>query len=157
MAAVRQRLTEEKADWVIYVTDMGQSQHFKAVFKAARMAGWLPAEGSTDGPKVDHVGFGLVLGEDGKRLRTRNATDVRPHTLHSNKLRSFLNCCLSAGSGYQKNIPNWPKNLSPFNGTECFCGVQNVRLVELLDEARDTCATTIRARREESGEAVDEV
>ena len=78
MAAVRQRLTEEKADWIIYVTDVGQSQHFKAVFKAARMAGWLPAEGDEgDGPKVDHVGFGLVLGEDGKRLRTRNATDVR--------------------------------------------------------------------------------
>lgn len=77
MAAVRQRLTEEKADWVIYVTDIGQSQHFKAVFKAARMAGWLPEPGSTEGPKVDHVGFGLVLGEDGKRLRTRNATDVR--------------------------------------------------------------------------------
>jgi arginyl-tRNA synthetase len=77
MAAIRQRITEEKADWIIYVTDVGQSQHFKGVFKAARMAGWLPEEGSTEGPKVDHVGFGLVLGEDGKRLRTRNATDVR--------------------------------------------------------------------------------
>ena len=83
MAAVKQRLTEEKADWIIYVTDVGQSQHLKAVFKAARMAGWLPAEGAVgDGPKVDHVGFGLVLGEDGKRLRTRNATDVRLLTMH---------------------------------------------------------------------------
>lgn len=35
--------------------------------------------------------------------------------------------------------------------------MQNVRLVELLDEARDTCAATIRTRREESGEAVNEV
>ena len=35
--------------------------------------------------------------------------------------------------------------------------VQNVRLVELLDEARDTCAATIRARREETGDPIDEV
>jgi hypothetical protein len=35
--------------------------------------------------------------------------------------------------------------------------VQNVRLVELLDEARDHCAATIRSRREESGEPIDEV
>lgn len=35
--------------------------------------------------------------------------------------------------------------------------MQNVRLVELLDEARDTCAATIRARREDAKEPVDEV
>jgi arginyl-tRNA synthetase len=82
MAAIKQRITEEKADWVIYVTDVGQSQHFKAVFKAAQMAGWLPPDGAPHDvrPRVDHVGFGLVLGEDGKRLRTRNATDVRACT-----------------------------------------------------------------------------
>lgn len=28
-------------------------------------------------PKVSHVGFGLVLGEDGKRFRTRNTEVVR--------------------------------------------------------------------------------
>lgn len=76
MAAIRQRLTEEKADWIIYVTDVGQAQHFTAIFKAARMAGWLP-EDPAQPPRVDHVGFGLVLGEDGKRLRTRSATNVR--------------------------------------------------------------------------------
>jgi arginyl-tRNA synthetase len=33
MAALWYRLNEEKADWVIYVTDVGQSNHFKNVFK----------------------------------------------------------------------------------------------------------------------------
>jgi hypothetical protein len=47
--------------------DMGQSGHFDLVFGAAKKAGWL-VEGS-GGPRVSHVGFGLVLGEDGKRFR----------------------------------------------------------------------------------------
>lgn len=29
MAAIRQRLQEEQADWIIYVTDAGQQQHFQ--------------------------------------------------------------------------------------------------------------------------------
>jgi tRNA synthetases class I (R) len=40
------------------------------VFAAARKAGILPADAAAL-PRVSHVGFGLVLGEDGKRFRTR--------------------------------------------------------------------------------------
>ncbi|KAG6662148.1 hypothetical protein CIPAW_03G223000 [Carya illinoinensis] len=65
----RYRLSEEKAEWIIYLTDIGQQQHFDMVFRAAKRAGWLPAEDNTY-PKVTHVGFGLVLGEDGKHFRT---------------------------------------------------------------------------------------
>lgn len=46
------------------------------MFQAAKRAGWLPADGNLY-PKVSHVGFGLVLGEDGKRFRTRNTEVVR--------------------------------------------------------------------------------
>ncbi|KAJ7969524.1 Arginine-tRNA ligase [Quillaja saponaria] len=70
------RLNEEKAEWIIYVTDVGQQQHFDMVFKAAKRADWLPADNSLY-PKATHVGFGLVLGEDGKRFRTRNTEVVR--------------------------------------------------------------------------------
>jgi arginyl-tRNA synthetase len=83
MAALRHRLREEKADWIIYVTDSGQSQHFKGVFAAATKCGWISSSSSNDAanankyPKVDHVGFGLVLGEDGKRLRTRSGDVVK--------------------------------------------------------------------------------
>ncbi|KAJ9183884.1 hypothetical protein P3X46_007683 [Hevea brasiliensis] len=74
LAALWYRLNEDKAEWIIYVTDVGQQQHFDMVFKAAKRAGWLPA-GDCMFPKASHVGFGLVLGDDGKRFRTR-ATEV---------------------------------------------------------------------------------
>ncbi|XP_059432129.1 arginine--tRNA ligase, cytoplasmic-like isoform X1 [Corylus avellana] len=76
LAALWYRLNEEKAEWIIYVTDVGQQQHFHMVFKAANRAGWLPDDDKSY-PKASHVGFGLVLGEDGKRFRTRD-TEVVP-------------------------------------------------------------------------------
>jgi len=34
------------------------------------MAGWLPDPSEKKFPKTSHVGFGLVLGSDGKQFRT---------------------------------------------------------------------------------------
>ncbi|XP_010545318.1 PREDICTED: arginine--tRNA ligase, chloroplastic/mitochondrial isoform X2 [Tarenaya hassleriana] len=76
LTAIWYRLNEEKAEWIIYVTDVGQQQHFDMVFKAAKKAGWLPDNDKTY-PRTSHVGFGLVLGEDGKRFRTRSTEVVR--------------------------------------------------------------------------------
>ncbi|PKA67094.1 arginyl-tRNA synthetase [Apostasia shenzhenica] len=45
--------------------------------QAARKAGWLPPAESNLYPKTSHVGFGLVLGSDGKRFRTRSSEVVR--------------------------------------------------------------------------------
>lgn len=42
MAALCHRISEEKADRVIYVTDAGQSKtHFEMIFKAAEKAAYL--------------------------------------------------------------------------------------------------------------------
>lgn len=76
LAALWYRLNVEKAEWIIYVTDVGQKQHFDMVFSAAKRAGWLP-ENENVFPKTNHVGFGLVLGSDGKRFRTRSSETVR--------------------------------------------------------------------------------
>jgi arginyl-tRNA synthetase len=72
LAAIRHRCRDLGADRVLYVVDAGQSQHLNMVFAAGRMAGWVP-----EGTEVVHVPFGLVLGEDGKRLRTRTGGTVR--------------------------------------------------------------------------------
>lgn len=77
VAAIWQRLKKECADWLIYVTDSGQSVHFDLVFEAARMAGWL----DSDKHRLDFVGFGVVLGEDGKKFKTRSGEVVKLEAL----------------------------------------------------------------------------
>ena len=72
LAAVRQRVTDEEAARVLYVTDAGQAQHFEQVFAISRKAGFAP-----DGVSLEHVPFGLVLGEDGKKFKTRSGEVVR--------------------------------------------------------------------------------
>lgn len=73
LAALQQRVLEEKGDWLIYVVDSGQALHFQAVFAGGQLAGWYdPSK-----VRVDHVGFGVVLGENKKRLKTRSGESVR--------------------------------------------------------------------------------
>lgn len=72
MAAIRHRLQDEKGEWLIYVTDMGQAPHFEAIFAGAEKAGFIKQLPSGRLPRLDHVGFGVVLGEDGKRIATRS-------------------------------------------------------------------------------------
>lgn len=72
LAAIRYRLVELSMDKVIYVVDNGQELHFKLIFAVARMAGWI-----NEGQEVEHVGFGVVTGEDGKRLKTREGNAVK--------------------------------------------------------------------------------
>lgn len=67
MAAIYQRIHEEKADRIIYVTDAGQAIHFQMIFEAAKKACYL----DPDRVVTNHVPFGLVLGPDGKKFRTR--------------------------------------------------------------------------------------
>ncbi|SCA62765.1 Arginine--tRNA ligase [Chlamydiales bacterium SCGC AG-110-M15] len=68
LAAIKHRVQDEKGNRLIYVTDMGQQQHFKMFFAVAKMAGYY----NTDKVRVDHVPFGLVLGADGKKFKTRS-------------------------------------------------------------------------------------
>lgn len=68
LAAIRHRIFIEKADRIIIVVDQGQSLHFQMVFALAQKAGWMdPAK-----VQAEHVGFGLVLGPDGKKFKTRS-------------------------------------------------------------------------------------
>ncbi|MFM8258801.1 MAG: arginine--tRNA ligase [Vulcanococcus sp.] len=76
LAAIRYRFAAapegDGARRVIYVTDAGQASHFAGVFQVARRAGWIPEHG-----RLEHVPFGLVQGDDGKKLKTRAGDTVR--------------------------------------------------------------------------------
>lgn len=67
-AALLQRVTVEKADRIIYVVDAGQQLHFQMVFAAAAKAGYYDPKKV----QVEHVPFGVVLGTDGKKFKTRS-------------------------------------------------------------------------------------
>ena len=65
-------------DIVFYEFPQGQitllyllATHFHSVFECARSLGWL------DQVRVDHVPFGVVLGEDKKKFKTRSGDTVR--------------------------------------------------------------------------------
>jgi len=72
LAALRYRVSELKADSIVYVTDARQKLHFEMLFAVGRMAGWAP-----ENIELAHVMFGSVLGENGKPLKTRSGENVK--------------------------------------------------------------------------------
>merc|ERR1719359_766926 len=73
LAAIYHRLFMMRADWIIYITDMGQELHFHMIFDAALQAGWHRPPAT----RVDHMGFGVVQGEDKKKFKTRSGETVK--------------------------------------------------------------------------------
>ncbi len=65
MAALKYRIQQLDRDWLIYITDAGQAPHFHMCFDAGRAANWVGDR------RIDHIGFGVVCGDDGKRFKTR--------------------------------------------------------------------------------------
>lgn len=68
LAAMKQRVREEGADRIVVVTDAGQMTHFQMLVETAKKVGYLDSEKTA----FDHVTFGLVLGPDGKKFKTRS-------------------------------------------------------------------------------------
>jgi arginyl-tRNA synthetase len=82
LAAIRYRIERDKAERIIYVTDAGQANHFAQVFQVAKKANWLP-----ENVELVHVPFGLVLGEDGTKLKTRSGETVKLKDLLSEAVK----------------------------------------------------------------------
>jgi arginyl-tRNA synthetase len=72
LAAIRYRTGKLAATRLLYVVGTPQNQHLEMVYEAAREAGWL-----VEPARAEHVGFGSVLGTDGKILRTRAGTSIK--------------------------------------------------------------------------------
>jgi arginyl-tRNA synthetase len=99
LAALRHRIETEKARRIIIVTDAGQSLHFQMLFKAAEKAGYL----DPNQIQTDHVPFGVVLGPDGKKFKTRSGD--------TEKLIDLLTqAILQAKTILQERLPDLPEN-----------------------------------------------
>ncbi|MEU5720844.1 arginine--tRNA ligase [Micromonospora sp. NPDC047738] len=72
LAAIRHRTGSLGATRLLYVVGLPQRRHFELVYAAAAQAGWLvpPA-------RAEHVGFGSILGPDGRMLRSRSGESVK--------------------------------------------------------------------------------
>lgn len=67
LAAVRYRAQTLKADRAIYVVDARQALHFNQIFTLARKARLAPAD-----MQLEHMGFGMVMGKDGRPFKSRD-------------------------------------------------------------------------------------
>ncbi|ORM40758.1 Arginine--tRNA ligase [Babesia sp. Xinjiang] len=79
LACIKYRIQELGSKWIIYVTDIGQSEHFMKIFEAARMAGWTKV--GSEEVRIDHLGFGMVQDASGNKFKTRSGDTVKLITL----------------------------------------------------------------------------
>ena len=73
LATINYRLKTWSPDEIVYVVDDRQSGHFKKLF--ATFARWKSGEAKK--VKLVHVGFGKIMGEDGKPFKTRSGDTVK--------------------------------------------------------------------------------
>ncbi|RBQ03700.1 arginine--tRNA ligase [Micromonospora sp. LHW51205] len=72
LAALRHRTGTLGATRLLYVVGLPQRRHFEMVFAVGAQAGWLAAP-----VRAEHVGFGSILGPDGRMLRSRAGGSVK--------------------------------------------------------------------------------
>lgn len=70
LATVRYRHEHFRAQRVIYVVDSRQQMHFRQLFAASARWGYGDM-------RLEHVGFGTILGPDKKPIKTRDGGDVK--------------------------------------------------------------------------------
>lgn len=67
LAAVRYRQNQLHGDHLMYFVDQRQGLHFQQIFTLARKAGF-----AREDLKMDHYGFGTVMGKDGRPYKSRD-------------------------------------------------------------------------------------
>ncbi|NND75478.1 MAG: arginine--tRNA ligase [Ilumatobacter sp.] len=72
LACVIDRAERLDADLMLYVVGSPQAQHLQMVYDVCKMAGWL-----VEPRQAIHVGFGNVLGDDRKIMRSRAGKSVK--------------------------------------------------------------------------------
>ena len=72
LACVRYRVGRLNADRLLYVVDTRQKLHFEQLFTTSRKAGYLPENVS-----AEFIGFGTMMGKDGKPFKTRSGDTVK--------------------------------------------------------------------------------
>jgi arginyl-tRNA synthetase len=77
LAAIYHRTHNMKCDELIYITDAGQASHFNMIFDVAGRMNWNINPETQAEIRINHIGFGVVCGEDGKKFSTRAGKSVK--------------------------------------------------------------------------------
>lgn len=72
LATLRYRAHQLGVQRILYVVDARQTLHFEQIFTLSRRVGFVPPSIS-----LEHVAFGMVMGEDGKPFKTRSGESVK--------------------------------------------------------------------------------
>jgi len=72
LAAIRYRVQVDQVQRVVYPVGAEQANHFSQIFQVGKRAGWI-----TDAHEFVHTPLGNVLGEDGKKLKSRSGDAAR--------------------------------------------------------------------------------
>ena len=161
LATIRYWVGERDMTDLLYVVGSPQAQHFQMVFATGEQAGWLDAE-----HRARHIGFGSILGEDGKTIRTRAGGSVKlvellteavDHAAEVVAARSSLDPAAQAavaravGLGAVKyaDLSNdrekdyvftWDRMLATDGNTSVYLQYANARIRSVLDRAGERVA-----------------
>ncbi|SJN44366.1 Arginyl-tRNA synthetase [Luteococcus japonicus LSP_Lj1] len=138
VAALRYRVGELHANRLIYVVGSEQTHHFKLIFGVCRKAGYLPDE-----VRAEHVGYGMVLGTDGKKFSTREGTAVHlDDLLDEAEQQAATNIALAAikyadlSSGLQKDYTFDAERMTATTGdTGPYLQYAHARICQIMRKA----------------------
>ncbi|WP_373753424.1 arginine--tRNA ligase [Neisseria weixii] len=72
LACMRYRVGRLKGERLLYIVDHRQGLHFEQLFTTSRKAGYLPPN-----VEAEFIGFGTMMGKDGKPFKTRSGDTVK--------------------------------------------------------------------------------
>ncbi len=81
LAAIYYRIKYNKADKIIYITDIGQKMHFEMIFKA------IEKTTIKTHTKLIHLPIGLMLTHEGKKIKTRSGQSEKLLNLLKNAIK----------------------------------------------------------------------
>lgn len=83
LAALYYRIKYNKVNKIIYITDVGQKMHFEMLFKALKLSGINVFQNT----KLIHIPIGLMLNNNGKKIKTRSGTSEKLINLIKNSIK----------------------------------------------------------------------
>lgn len=121
LASLYYRIKYHKADKIIYITDVGQSDHFYMLFHVIKN---LNLE-KINKTKLIHIPLGLMLNQDGKKIKTRSGK--------SEKLIDLLKKSINIT---KKTIKNKNRHFSPktLNKKAAIIGINTIKYADLSNK-----------------------